>query len=185
MAHNVLKSSSGIICHLDAEGESHENERQSPESSDDAGDGGRSCCWMQRWWWCKAPIQCGIEKKYQIKTSRRNCGANLLNRQHHVGKIAGQPETDQPTIQKSPSAGLATRDPHQLYCLQLALWALEHGKVDLPPGDGDRSNVKTLADETLDCIGKLHQVERLAREQQMTAEQIHALRQLAQANGLH
>jgi hypothetical protein len=29
-------------------------------------------------------------------------------------------------------------DPHQLYCLQLALWALEHGKVDLPPEDGDR-----------------------------------------------
>jgi len=29
-------------------------------------------------------------------------------------------------------------DPHQLYCLQLALWALEHGKADLPPGDGGR-----------------------------------------------
>lgn len=42
---------------------------------------------------------------------------------------------------------------------------------------GNRANTKTLADEALDYIGKLYQIEKLARESQMSIEQIHALRQ--------
>ncbi len=40
-----------------------------------------------------------------------------------------------------------------------------------------RANTKTLADEALDYIGKLYQIEKLARESQMSIEQIHVLRQ--------
>ena len=42
---------------------------------------------------------------------------------------------------------------------------------------GKRASAKTLADEALDYIGKLYRIEKQAREQEMTAEQIHALRQ--------
>ena len=42
---------------------------------------------------------------------------------------------------------------------------------------GNRANTKTLADEALDYIGKLYQIEKLARESQMSIDQIHALRQ--------
>ncbi len=42
---------------------------------------------------------------------------------------------------------------------------------------GKRANAKTLADEALDYIGKLYLIEKQAREQEMTVEQIHALRQ--------
>ncbi len=42
---------------------------------------------------------------------------------------------------------------------------------------GKRANAKILADEALDYIGRLYLIEKQAREQQMTAEQIHNLRQ--------
>jgi transposase len=42
---------------------------------------------------------------------------------------------------------------------------------------GKRANEKTLADEALDYIGKLYLIEKRAREQEMTVEQIHNLRQ--------
>ena len=42
---------------------------------------------------------------------------------------------------------------------------------------GSRTNVKTLADDALDYIGKLYQVEKQAREQEMAPEQTYALRQ--------
>jgi transposase len=42
---------------------------------------------------------------------------------------------------------------------------------------GKRANAKTLTDEALEYIGKLYQIEKQVREQEMTAEQIHALRQ--------
>ena len=42
---------------------------------------------------------------------------------------------------------------------------------------GNRTNKKTLADEALDYIGKLYLIEKQAREQELTAEQIHILRQ--------
>lgn len=42
---------------------------------------------------------------------------------------------------------------------------------------GNRADTKTLADEALDYIGKLYRIEKLARENEMTAEQIHGLRQ--------
>ncbi len=42
---------------------------------------------------------------------------------------------------------------------------------------GKRANAKTLADEALDYIGKLYLIEKQAREQEMTVEQIHTLRQ--------
>jgi transposase len=42
---------------------------------------------------------------------------------------------------------------------------------------GKHKNVKTLADEALDYIGKLYKIEKQAREHKMTAEQIYVLRQ--------
>jgi transposase len=42
---------------------------------------------------------------------------------------------------------------------------------------GKRVNAKTLADDALDYIGKMYLIEKQAREQEMTAEQIHTLRQ--------
>lgn len=42
---------------------------------------------------------------------------------------------------------------------------------------GKRANAKTLADEALDYIGQLYLIEKQAREQEMTVEQIHSLRQ--------
>jgi transposase len=42
---------------------------------------------------------------------------------------------------------------------------------------GNRAGTKTLADEALDYIGQLYRIERLAKDQQMSPEQIHALRQ--------
>jgi transposase len=42
---------------------------------------------------------------------------------------------------------------------------------------GKRANSKTLADEALDYIGKLYLIEKQARTQEMTVEQIHNLRQ--------
>jgi transposase len=42
---------------------------------------------------------------------------------------------------------------------------------------GKHANAKTLADEALDYIGKLYLIEKRAREQEMTVEQIHNLRQ--------
>ena len=42
---------------------------------------------------------------------------------------------------------------------------------------GKRADTKTLADEALEYIGRLYKVERSARDQQMSPEQIHALRQ--------
>ena len=42
---------------------------------------------------------------------------------------------------------------------------------------GNRADAKTLADEALDYIGLLYKIERLARDQQMSPEKIHALRQ--------
>ncbi len=42
---------------------------------------------------------------------------------------------------------------------------------------GKRANAKTLADDALDYIGKLYLIEKQAREQELTFEQIQALRQ--------
>ena len=42
---------------------------------------------------------------------------------------------------------------------------------------GNQAGTKTLADEALDYIGQLYRIERLAKDQQMSPEQIHALRQ--------
>jgi len=42
---------------------------------------------------------------------------------------------------------------------------------------GNRANTKTLADKALDYIGKLYQIEKVARESQMSIDQIHALLQ--------
>ena len=42
---------------------------------------------------------------------------------------------------------------------------------------GNRADTKTLADEALEYIGLLYKLERFARDQQMSPEQVHALRQ--------